>query len=94
MLAHTTVHLVSPEPPGPFAAIAEADIEINAVDHRFAAEGALTTARAGLHDLEAILTHEIGHALGLAHPCDDGRAPSGVVDHTGSPPSRCSAARS
>ena len=41
--------------------IYDADLEINATDYTF------TTGTAGGIDLRAVLTHEIGHFLGLAH---------------------------
>ncbi len=46
--------------------IIDADIELNGEFFRFSASGA-----AGLTDIENTLTHEIGHMLGLDHPCDD-----------------------
>lgn len=49
--------------------IVEADMEINAVDYTFLAPGA--TAADGLY-LQAVVTHEIGHMLGLAHACGTG----------------------
>jgi hypothetical protein len=53
--------------------ILEADVEINAVNFHWANDGG-ETGRPGssLHDLQSVLTHELGHVLGLAHTCDDG----------------------
>jgi hypothetical protein len=54
--------------------IVEVDIEINAAGFHWTVDGAspadpLSNAR----DLQTTVVHEIGHALGLAHVCDDGQ---------------------
>lgn len=46
--------------------IAEADIEINAVDYRW---NTGADQQQNSYNLKATLVHEIGHALGLAHDC-------------------------
>lgn len=43
----------------------DADIWVNAVDHRFSLD-----ARAGTVDARGVLVHEIGHLLGLGHSAD------------------------
>ena len=48
-------------------AIVEADIYLNAENHGWIAGGAPT---GGSRDLLSVLTHEGGHSLGLAHPCE------------------------
>jgi MYXO-CTERM domain-containing protein len=48
--------------------IIDADILVNEAQHRFAILPEGSTAGSGLQDdLESALTHELGHALGLAH---------------------------
>jgi hypothetical protein len=44
--------------------IAEADIYLNASGYTWSAEPGKDTS------LQAVLTHELGHALGLLHPCE------------------------
>lgn len=47
--------------------IVEADLYLNAEHHTFALGAA---AAAGARDLLSVATHEAGHMLGLAHPCE------------------------
>jgi uncharacterized protein (TIGR03382 family) len=61
------------------AQIVDADTEINAVDPTFAwgllpDDPAVAAMNAGV-DLQNALTHELGHVLGLAHPCFLGDGP-------------------
>ena len=65
--ALTHVRPLSPQSLQDTDAIAEADIEINAVDFRWSRDGG--SERRSLH---AVLAHELGHALGLVHSCADG----------------------
>ncbi len=65
------------------APIEEADIEINAVDYRWDDDLAQNGA-----DLQMILTHEIGHALGLADACRMPGSPA-ASDDTGRPVLDC-----
>ncbi|MBX3247863.1 MAG: hypothetical protein KF901_11845 [Myxococcales bacterium] len=52
------------------ARIVEADLLLNATDFAWTLDGRASGAR----DLRAVVTHELGHVLGLLHPCElDGR---------------------
>jgi MYXO-CTERM domain-containing protein len=50
---------------GPTADIAEADIYVNLDDFEFGDEAD------GLLDRQGVLTHEVGHLLGILHPCEN-----------------------
>jgi len=86
--AMTTTYLDRSAPNGEVL-IAEADLELNAVDYRWATTA--TPGPDGAEPLEDLLVHELGHVLGLAHGCDDGTLPPGVVDERGARPPRCPA---
>lgn len=49
----------------------DADILVNAQDHQFAPDGSAQT-----YDLQGILAHEVGHALGVGHPASSDRQDS------------------
>lgn len=58
----------------------EADIYLNGEHHDWSLAG----ASGGPRDLQAVLTHELGHVLGLLHPCGDVGAPSCADEHVSS----------
>lgn len=66
------------------AEIAEADIELNAVDFRFSTDGrAAQNPASRTRDLKTVLVHEIGHILGLGHNCAMVESERKSVDHLG-----------
>jgi hypothetical protein len=78
-------------------AIVETDTEINAVDPAFhwaiLADDPAVAMLSTDDDVQNALTHEMGHVLGLAHPCYLGLAPDPpMLDNLGQPVLSCSAA--
>lgn len=73
--------------------IAEADIELNAVDFHFSTDGKASQNPASrTRDLQTVLVHEIGHILGLGHNCAMVESERKSVDHLGHRIPLCSAA--
>ena len=75
--------------------IIETDTEINAVDPRFhwavLPDDPAVAMLASQDDLQNALTHEMGHVLGLAHPCYLGVVPDPpALDNFGQPELGCS----
>jgi len=74
----------------------DADIEVNAKNFLWSDLELGTQATTGLHDLQNALTHEVGHFIGLEHPCllpgtTDPTAER-PLDNLGNPAPDCAAA--
>jgi hypothetical protein len=69
--------------------ILDADVELNGVNFRFSTG---STGKPGRMDLENTLTHELGHVLGLDHPCDDGTRKVLPPDNEGNTLPKCGTA--
>ena len=70
-------------------AIVDADIEINGVDFAISVNGQSLGDAGCKADLANTLTHELGHLLGLEHPCRTGGDPP-RTDGNGNPVPSCS----
>jgi hypothetical protein len=71
-------------------AIVDADVELNGVNFAISVGGQTTSPSACKAELQNTLTHELGHLLGLEHPCRVSSDPA-RVDNTGAPVPLCSA---
>jgi len=70
-------------------AIVDADIELNGVDFAISVDGNTSGSASCKSDLVNTLTHELGHLLGLEHPCRAAADPA-RVDGEGNPVPSCS----
>lgn len=70
-------------------AIVDADIELNGVNFAIAVDGQ-SNGNGCKAELQNTLTHELGHLLGLEHPCRVSGDPP-RVDHNGAPVPMCNA---
>ena len=85
-LALTRISFIEKEGHAQDGRVVDADIEFNGVHFKFATNGDKTKA-----DIENTLTHELGHLLGLDHPCADaGTQRPTPKDHTGATIPNCS----
>lgn len=74
----TTAVFVDDERSERDGAIVDADIELNGVDFALSDNGQTTSTSACKAELQNTLTHELGHLLGLEHPCRTGADPERV----------------
>lgn len=68
-----------------YGRIYDADIYLNGQHFTFSTGG-----ERGLTDVENVLTHELGHVMGLDHTCDDGQRRPLPLDNLGQPIPSCS----
>jgi len=81
----TTVFFVDNKGSAQDGRILDADIELNGDIFTFSASG-----EAKKTDIENTVTHELGHLMGLDHPCDDGARKAPLPkDHLGQPLPSC-----
>ena len=69
-----------------YADLREADMEINGADFAWSLEG----EKADTSSLRALVVHELGHVLGLDHPCEASARPGGAKQPCDSLPLRAS----
>jgi hypothetical protein len=67
-------------------ATVDADVEINVAGFALSTRSQPDPAR---WDLQSVLTHEVGHVLGLDHTCDDGSSATPLLDLSGQPAPQC-----
>lgn len=72
-------------------AIVDADIELNGVNFAVSVNGQSSSTEGCKADLQNTLTHELGHLLGLEHPCLAGNDPP-RTDDQGAPVPSCGVA--
>lgn len=78
--------------------IVDADMELNGVGFRWTdvvvdGNNRVGPERAILHDVQNVVTHELGHLVGLDHNCYDPRtSPRVPIDHAGVPAPHCDSA--
>lgn len=83
-VALTTITYLASDSASSDGEIVDTDVEFNGVDFAFTTDGNPTQ-----FDIQSILTHELGHVLGLDHTCDDGAISPTPLDHTGTPIPSC-----
>lgn len=76
--AITTITYIASSSASEDGRILDTDVELNTEDYPYS-----TSLAEDKHDLQNILTHELGHVLGLDHTCDDGTVEPTPLDHLG-----------
>jgi hypothetical protein len=82
----TTIYFVDDPQSARDGKILDADIELNGEFFDFTAEAGGVQ---GKTDIENTVVHELGHVLGLDHPCDDGLRKPVPKDHLGQTIPKC-----
>lgn len=82
--ALTTLTYLASSNPATDGRLVDTDVEVN-VDHF----SFTTSGEPNRHDLQNVMTHELGHVVGLDHTCDDGVVTPTPTDHLGNPIPSC-----
>ena len=76
--ALTTLTYLASSNPATDGRLVDTDVEVNMEGFSFTTSGARDA-----HDLQNVMTHELGHVIGLDHTCDDGLVIPTPRDHLG-----------